>query len=78
MVIKPERVFLELPIPPGAAWDGIDADFWRGLGSRCRTALAWQRDWGFADRTAGCRIARLDNCRRTMYIRPQGNPRGGK
>lgn len=70
MAIKSERVFSDLPILPGEVLDGIDADFWRGLGSRCWTALARQRDWGFADRTAGRRIARLDGRLHTMYIHP--------
>lgn len=67
---KPERVFSDLPILPGAALDGIDADFWSGLGSRYRTALARQRDWGFADRTASSRIMRFDNRLGMMYIHP--------
>ena len=70
MAIKRERGFSDLPILPSEVLDGIDADFWRGLEARCRTALARQRDWGFADRTAGCRIMRFDNRVGTMYIHP--------
>ena len=69
MAIKYARVFSDLPILPGVALDGIDADFWRGLEARYRRLWHGKRmAEHFTDRTAGWRIARLDGRLCTMYI----------